>query len=119
MRDFRGLTVWQKAHDLTVELYRVTASFPREELFGLTSQIRRSASSVPANIAEGCGRGSGADFGRHLQIAFGSACECEYHLLLSRDINLMDDQCHSVLGEKIEEVKRMLTALMTKVRADG
>ncbi len=119
MRDFNGLLVWKKAHDLTVELYSATRTFPREELFGLTSQIRRSAASVPANIAEGCGRNSGADFGRHLQIAFGSASECEYHLLLSRDVDLLDNEKHLALEEKVTEVKRMLTALMTKVRADG
>jgi four helix bundle protein len=111
--------VWEKAHDLTVELYQGTRSFPRQELFGPTSQIRRSAASVPANIAEGCGRGSGADFGRHLQMAFGSACECEYHLLLSRDIKLLDNELYAALEGKITEIKRMLTALMVKVRADG
>ena len=111
--------VWKKAHDLTVELYQVTRSFPREELFGLTSQIRRSAASVPANIAEGCGRGTGADFGRHLQIAFGSACECEYHLLLSRDVNLLAKDIHASLEEKVLEIKRMLSSLMAKVRADS
>jgi four helix bundle protein len=119
MRDFHGLLVWKKAHDLTVELYQVMRAFPRETLFGLTSQIRRSAPSVPANIAEGCGRSSSADFGRHLQIAFGSPCECEYHLLLSRDVNLLNNEIHATLEEKVTEVKRMLSALMTKVRADG
>jgi four helix bundle protein len=119
MRDFRGLVVWQRAHDLTVELYRLTRAFPREELFGLTSQIRRSAASIGANIAEGCGRNSGADFGRYLQIAFGSACECEYHLLLARDVNLIEGHRHSILEERMTEVKRMLTALMVKVRADS
>src|SRR4051812_2213510 len=107
MRDFCGLTVWEKAHALSVELYSVTRSFPRDELFGITNQIRRSVASIGANIAEGCGRGSGADFARHLQIAFGSACEVENHLLLARDVDLLEERQHAKLEEAIVEIKRM------------
>ena len=82
MRGFRDLIVWKKAHALTLAVYRTTRQFPKEELYGLTSQIRRSSSSIAANIAEGCGRRTNADFARFLQISFSSASEVEYHLSL-------------------------------------
>jgi four helix bundle protein len=86
MQDFRNLLVWQKSHELVLEIYRISRDFPREELFGLTSQMRRCAVSVPSNIAEGCGRGSDPDFARFLIIAMGSCSELEYQVLLSRDL---------------------------------
>ena len=86
MKDFRDLKAWERAHPLTLAIYRATRAFPREELYGLTSQLRRGATSVSSNIAEGCGRGSDADFARCLQIAMGSASEVEYQLLLARDL---------------------------------
>ena len=86
MKDFRDLKVWEKAHALTLSCYQVTKPFPREEIFGLVSQIRRASASIPANIAEGCGRRGNAELHRFLQIAMGSASELEYHLLLSRDL---------------------------------
>jgi four helix bundle protein len=89
MKNFRELKVWGKSHQLTLAVYKATTTFPREEEYGLTSQLRRACASVPANIAEGCGRGSEADFARFLQIAMGSASELEYHLLLARDLNLL------------------------------
>jgi four helix bundle protein len=119
MKDFKTLAVWEKAHLLTVTVYRATAGFPKEELYGLTSQIRRAASSIPANIAEGCGRGSDADFGRFLQIAMGSSTELEYHLLLSKDLNLLNSSDHLTLHSKIEEVKKMLAAFIKKLKADS
>ena len=85
MKDFRKQKVWGKAHDLALKVYRVTEAFPKTELFGLTSQIRRAGVSIPANIAEGCGRDTDADFARFLQIAMGSASELEYHLLLAHE----------------------------------
>jgi four helix bundle protein len=91
LRDFRELKVWRKAHELTLGVYRVTAVFPKEELFGLTRQIRRSCESIPANIAEGCGQRRGPDFARFLQIAMGSASELEYHLLPARDLRLLGE----------------------------
>ena len=100
MKDFRTLTVWQRSHELTLDVYGHTRAFPKEELFGLTSQIRRACASIPANIAEGCGRGSDGDFQRFLQIAFGSANELDYHLLLAHDLNLIGDQNYNVVTEK-------------------
>ena len=85
MKDFRNLQVWEKAHKLTLSLYRATQSFPKEEVYGITSQLRRASSSIPTNIAEGCGRGSDAELGRFLQIAMGSASEVEYLALLVND----------------------------------
>ncbi len=90
-KDFRNLKVWEKSHRLTLQMYKITRSFPKEELYGLTSQIRRASVSVPTNIAEGCGRGSDADFKRFLQIAFGSASEVEYLLLLSTDLQYVNE----------------------------
>ena len=86
MRDFRQIKVWAKAHQLTLEIYKTTAGFPREELYGVTSQLRRSAASIPANIAEGFGRGGSAELARFLQIGLGSAYEVEYHALLAMDL---------------------------------
>jgi four helix bundle protein len=80
MRDFREFKVWEKAHSLTLDIYKATATFPRAEMYGLTSQLRRASSSIPANIAEGCGRGGNAELARFLQIGMGSASELEYHI---------------------------------------
>src|SRR2546426_6254710 len=91
MQGFRRLNVWEKARELTLEVYRITAPFPKEELYALTSQLKRAASSIAANIAEGCGRGSDADFGRFLLISMGSASELEYHLLLARDLKFLSE----------------------------
>jgi len=87
MTDFRNLKVWEKAHLLTLALYKVTASFPRDETYGLASQIRRASSSIPSNIAEGCGREGDPELARFCIIARGSATELEYQLLLARDLN--------------------------------
>jgi four helix bundle protein len=116
MKDFRTLAVWKKSHELTLLAYKSTKLFPKDELFGLTSQIRRSSSSIPANIAEGCGRESDADFCRFLQIAFGSVNELDYHFVLARDLTLLDEATYQELNGKIFEVKRMLAALIRKVR---
>ncbi len=119
MKDFRRLSVWQKAHHLTVAVYEITTCFPKDELYGLTSQIRRASVSVPANIAEACGRGSEAEFGRFLQIAQGSASELEYHLLLAHELKFLNSKNYEVLGSQVEEVRRMLTALMKKLKVDS
>lgn len=116
MRGFRTLTVWEKAHHLTLEVYQATGRYPREEQYSLTSQTRRACSSIAANIAEGCGRGSDADFTRFLFIAMGSASETEYHLLLAHDLHFLDDQAYKKLTDGITEVKRMLAALIRKTR---
>ncbi len=94
MRSFHELLVWQKVHQLTLNVYVASRGFPREDLYGLTSQIRRAASSVAANIAEGCGRDGNNEFRRFLEIAMGSASELEYHLLLARDLQLLDGSTH-------------------------
>ncbi len=118
MKNFRKLKVWEKSHALVLGVYRSTASFPREEQFGLTSQLRRASTSIPANIAEGCGRGSDADLGRFLQISMGSASELEYFLLLARDLHFLKDADSALLTDAVVEVKRMLTSLLRKLKAD-
>ena len=118
MGNFRNLQVWQKSHQLTLEVYQVTAGFPREELYGLTSQIRRSCSSIAANVAEGCGRNGEAELARFCSIALGSASELEYHLLLARDLKFIQSGEHQHFDDSTTEVKRMLTALVLKLKAD-
>lgn len=116
MQDFKKLQVWQKAHALTLNLYKATKFFPSEEKFGLTSQLRRAVASIPANVAEGCGRSTGMDFARFLQMAMGSACEVEYHLLLANDLDYLAETQYNELNILIVEIKRMLAALIGKVR---
>lgn len=118
MKDFHELKVWQKAHQLTLAVYRITAGFPREELYGLTSQLRRASSSIPANLAEGCGRNGDAEFARFCSIARGAASELEYHLLLARDLKLIPAKDYEDLAGRTTELKRMLTALLQKLTAD-
>ena len=115
MKDFRQLKVWDKAHALTLQVYRVTAQFPREELFGITSQVRRCSASVAANIAEGCGRTGNGDFHRFLSIAAGSAVELEYFLLLAHDLTLMKPQAYEGVQKDVVELQRMLASLARKV----
>jgi len=115
MKNFRDLQVWDKAHKLTLEAYKITQAFPREELYGLTSQIRRSNASIGANIAEGCGRRGNGDFHRFLQNAMGSASELEYHILLAHDLGILPQPKFKDLNTNIVEVKRMLSALIRKV----
>jgi len=119
MRDFRKLNVWQRAHHLTLTLYEVTRRFPREELYGLTSQIRRSAASICANLAEGCGRGGEKEFRRYLLIALGSASELEYHLVLSADLDYFVPSVYEELNREVTGVKRMLAGLLNKLKADS
>jgi len=119
MQDFRSLKVWDKAHLLTLDVYKSTRAFPREELYGLTSQLRRAASSIPANIAEGCGRNSGPELRRFLEIAMGSASEVEYHLLLARDLQLLPSDQHETLHEATCEVKRMLAAFIKTLKTEN
>jgi four helix bundle protein len=118
VKDFRQLQVWQKAHQLTLAVYRVTASFPRAELYGLTTQLRRSSASIAANLAEGCGRNGDAEFARFCSIAMGSASELDYHLLLASDLKLIHATDYTDLAQQTSEVKRMLTGLLHKLTAD-
>ena len=116
MRDFKKLKVWEKAHKLTVKIYRMTQGFPKVEQYGLTSQMRRSAASVPSNIAEGCGRTGDAELGRFLGIAAGSASELEYQLLLAHDLDYLSDNEWREADEDTVEVKRMLSSFISRVR---
>lgn len=124
MQDFRQLKVWEKAHQLTLSIYKVTSDFPKTEQYGLVSQMRRSAASITCNIAEGCGRGSDQDFARFLQMALGSACELEYQLLLAKDLGWLQPiptpENESLNYESIHgvivETKRMLTSSIQKLR---
>jgi four helix bundle protein len=111
MNDFRNLQVWHKAHALTLAVYRATSDFPSGERFGLVAQIRRAAVSVPANIAESCGRRSQRDEAHLLQVAFGSACELEAELLLARDLGYLSADQYAPLGMDLVEAKRMLGTL--------
>jgi four helix bundle protein len=110
MREFTDLVVWQKAHELTLSVYQATYSFPREEIYGLTSQIRRAAASVPANIAEGHGRFGDGEFHRFCTIALGSLCELEYHLILAHDLGLLPD--HDSFQQRVRSVKALLHGFM-------
>jgi four helix bundle protein len=118
MKDFRTLTVWQQAHQLTLAVYRITARFPREEVYGLTAQLRRASASIAANVAEGCGRNGDAEFARFCSIAMGSASEVEYHLLLATDLKLLTPKDSQDLAKRVTDVKRMLTRLLQKLNAE-
>lgn len=119
MQDFKQFKVWEKSHALTLAVYTATRTFPKEELYGLTSQLRRATSSIPANIAEGCGRNTSPELRRFLEIAMGSSSECEYHLLLSCDLELLTPKVHDQLHTQVTEVKRMLAAFIAKLKTDN
>jgi len=118
MKDFRDFKVWEKAHELVIETYRFTSLFPKHEMFGLVSQMRRCVSSVPANIAEGSGRLGNSELHRFLQIACGSANEFEYHLLLAKDLGYLPEIEYLALDKRLAEMKRMLVALTRKVGSE-
>jgi len=117
MKDFRNLKVWEKADQLTLKIYKVTEEFPREELYGLTSQIRRACVSIPTNIAEGCVRSSDADFSRFLYIALGSTSELEYLMMLAKDLNFIKSELNTELNNEINEIKKMLISMIQKLKA--
>ncbi len=117
MKNFRDLKIWSASHNLALEIYSVTKEFPSEEKFGITSQLRRAALSIPTNIAEGCGRGSDSDFSRFLQIAFGSASEVEYLLLFCFELKFLDETEYLKLSTDIVEIKKSISALIKKLRA--
>lgn len=112
MRDFRSLNVWHKAHQLALSVYHVTQAFPKEELYGLVSQMRRAAASIPMNIAEGCGHDSEAELGRFLRIAAGSVSEVEYQLLLAHDLQFLSDADYQHLTTQVTEIRKMLASLI-------
>ena len=117
MQNFKDLKVWEKAHLFTLSIYNVTKSFPKEEMYSLTNQLRRAASSIPANIAEGCGKNSKADLANFLNISLGSANEAEYFLILSKDLNYLPLLLFNELDDTINQIKAMLISLIQKVRA--
>ena len=116
MRDFHNYKVWSKGHQIALSIYKTTKSFPKEELFGLTSQIRRASMSIPFNIAEGCGRKSDAEFAHFLNIAAGSASEVEEELLLSYDLDFLDKESYQLLDNDVKEIKAMLSKLIDSIK---
>ena len=116
MRDFKKLKVWHKAHELTLDVYRVTRDFPKEEIYGITSQMRRASSSIEFNLAEGCGRESEKELGRFATISMGSASELECELLLSFDLGYLEKVDYKRLEQKTIEVKKMLSSFIVKLR---
>ena len=116
MRDFKTLYSWQKNHEFVLDIYDITKDFPNEEKFGLTSQIRRAVTSITLNIAEGCGRNTDIDFAHFLNYAFGSCSEVEYAILLSKDLNYINEDVYINLDNKLSAIKRMLTALIKKLK---
>ncbi len=118
MKDFKKLKVWEKSHHLALKVYGVTTKFPKEEMYGLTSQMRRSSISIPTNIAEGCGRNRDTELNRFFEIAMGSASELEYLILLARDLNFLGKEECNMLMNEITEVKRMLASFIQKLRTD-
>ncbi|WP_231460387.1 MULTISPECIES: four helix bundle protein [unclassified Pedobacter] len=117
MQNFKDLKVWDKAHQLTLSVYKISARFPKEEIYSLTNQLRRAAASIPANIAEGCGKNSQADLANFLNISLGSANETEYFLILSKDLDYLTEDEFTILSNSINEVKAMLINLISRVRA--
>jgi four helix bundle protein len=118
MQDFKKLTIWQKAHSMTIAVYQATEAFPMLEQYGLTSQIRRACVSIPANIAEGCGRDGSIEFGRFLQIAMGSVYELEYLIILARDLKYINGQDFEVLNNQLSEIRKMLIAFKPKLKGE-
>ena len=119
MQDIRNLRVWQKSHKLTLDTYAVSATSSHPKHFHVRDQLFRSAVSIPANIAEGCGRAGDRDFRRFLRHSLGSACELEYHLLLVRDLGLVPESSYGPLALQAVEVKRMLVGLIRRLTADA
>lgn len=115
MRDFKNYLVWENSHELVLNIYKTTKSYPKDEQYGLVSQMRRCASSIPTNIAEGCGRLSDTEFARFITIALGSACELEYQIILSHSLEYMDSPQFEELNNKVNEIKKMLVGLHKKL----
>jgi len=116
MSDYKKLKVWEDAHKFTVDIYNITKTFPNNEQYGLTSQIRRSASSIPTNIAEGCGQLDNGNLIRFLGISKGSAFETEYQLLLAKDLNYLTNEEYKLLTAKIQSIIRRLTNLIKSLK---
>jgi four helix bundle protein len=117
--DFRKLAVWQKSYQLALDVYQSTRGFPKEEAFGMTSQMRRAAASIPANIAEGSGRGSDIELRRFCRVALGSANELEVFAMLARDLRYLEAHPYNRLNDSILEIQRMLGSLIQKLARKG
>ena len=118
MQDFRNLKVWENAHAFTLEIYKASATFPRQEQYGFTSQVQRAAVSIPANIAEGCAKATDADFARYLQIAMGSSSELEYLHLLAHDLSYLSDESDAAINVSLIQVRKMLNSFLQTLRAN-
>jgi len=116
MQNYKKLKVWEVAHKLTISVYKMTQLFPKEEIYGLTSQLRRAMASIPANISEGCGRNTQADFSRFLTIALGSANETSYFPLLAKDVGYLSEENFEIYENEIEKIKAMLISLIAKTK---
>ena len=119
MRDFHNLLIWKRSHQLTLDIYMLSQSFPKDELFGLTSQVRRAASSIATNIAEGCGRNSNKDFAHFLQIAIGSASEVEYELLLAHDLKYINSVEYERLTNEVVAIRKMIIKYQSELKANS
>ena len=117
MKDFRDLQIWSRSHRLTLTIYRITQEFPKSETYGIVSQMRRSASSIPTNIAEGCGSNTDKDFARFLDNSMGSASELEYQLILARDLEYIPKETFDTTASELTEIRRMLNAFIQRLRA--
>ena len=111
MRDFKKYEIWQLSHAFTLKIYSNTSLFPKDEMYGITSQIRTASSSIPTNISEGCGRNSDKEFNQYLNIALGSASETEYLIILSRDLNYIDTETFEILEKEINTIKSKIYKL--------
>ena len=116
-RDFRKVKAWERAHALTLQVYRATSSFPGDERFGLVSQMRRACASIPTNVAEGCGRSTNNELARFIDIATGSASEVEYQLLLAKDLGYLSEDQYKNLSTEVSEIRRMLLAFNKSLRS--
>lgn len=112
MYELRELRVWQDAHEITLQVYQLTAGYPGHELYGLVSQMRRAAVSIGSNIAEGKGKGSKNEFTRFLRIVKGSLTELQYQLLLSKDLDYITDKEHVTLDRQVQALKGKLNRLI-------
>ena len=118
LRNYRDLQVWSKSYVLTLQLYRLSRTFPKEELYGLTSQMRRAALSIGANLAEGCGRRTNAEMARFVRITMGSASELDHHLLLCKDLGFLENDRYRGLARDLTEIRKMLSSLLNSIESE-
>ncbi len=119
MRDFKKYDIWHKSHNFAMKVYCETKLFPKDETYGLRSQLRRAATSIPTNIVEGAGRDGDKQFARFVDIAMASACECEYLLILIQELNYISDKNYRDLEKKVVEIKKMLATLYKRLKLDS